>query len=88
MDSSDQFEMQEPSIETDKLNYEIFSILESKFLFGYDDQELWFPKQIPDVDFQQPPAIAAAAVDSVSAVKNQRGKNAVSAIRLWGSWEP
>ena len=85
MDSSDQFEMQEPSIETDKLSYEIFSILESKFLFGYDDQKLWFPKQIPDVDSQQPPAIAAAAVDSVSAVKNQRGKNAVSAIRLWGS---
>ncbi|KAJ6819331.1 patatin-like protein 3 [Iris pallida] len=27
----------EPSIDTDKLSYEIFSILESKFLFGYDD---------------------------------------------------
>ncbi|CAN1258033.1 Patatin-like protein 7 [Linum perenne] len=33
--------MQEPSIDTDKLSYEIFSILESKFLFGYDDQKLW-----------------------------------------------
>jgi hypothetical protein len=29
--------MQEPSIDTDKLSYEIFSILESKFLFGYED---------------------------------------------------
>ncbi|CAN1258037.1 Patatin-like protein 7 [Linum perenne] len=38
--------MQEPSIDTDKLSYEIFSILESKFLFGYDDQKLWVPKQI------------------------------------------
>ncbi|CAN1258039.1 Patatin-like protein 6 [Linum perenne] len=36
--------MQEPSIDTDKLSYEIFSILESKFLFGYDDQKLWVPK--------------------------------------------
>nr|XP_043632415.1 patatin-like protein 6 [Erigeron canadensis]XP_043632416.1 patatin-like protein 6 [Erigeron canadensis] len=29
--------VQEPSIDTDKLSYEIFSILESKFLFGYDN---------------------------------------------------
>lgn len=32
-------DMQEPSIDTDKLSYEIFSILESKFLFGYDDSK-------------------------------------------------
>ncbi|KAI7732102.1 hypothetical protein M8C21_007081 [Ambrosia artemisiifolia] len=39
--------LQEPSIDTDKLSYEIFSILESKFLFGYDDPKLW--KQPKDV---------------------------------------
>ncbi|KAM0039211.1 putative patatin-like phospholipase domain, Acyl transferase/acyl hydrolase/lysophospholipase [Helianthus debilis subsp. tardiflorus] len=35
--------LQEPSIDTDKLSYEIFSILESNFLFGYDDPKLWKP---------------------------------------------
>ncbi|CAA0825363.1 Patatin-like protein 6 [Striga hermonthica] len=39
---------EEPSIETDKLSYEIFSILESKFLFGYDDRKLWVPLQAKD----------------------------------------
>ena len=43
---SNQSEMQESSIDIDKLSYEIFSILETKFLFGYDDQKLWIPKQI------------------------------------------
>ncbi|KAJ1406412.1 Patatin-like phospholipase domain [Sesbania bispinosa] len=86
MDCSNQLEMQEPSIETDKLSYEIFSILESKFLFGYDEQKLWFPKHIPTTapidpkpEVQQPPTLAAA-VDGVSAVKNQRGKICILAI--------
>lgn len=57
--------MQEPSIETDKLSYEIFSILESNFLFGYDDPKLWFPNP----QSQQPPP-----------VKNQRGKICILAI--------
>jgi hypothetical protein len=39
-------DMQEPSIDTDKLSYKIFSILESKFMFGYDNQKLWIPKPI------------------------------------------
>lgn len=78
MDSTNLVEMQEPSIETDKLSYEIFSILESKFLFGYDDQKLWFPKPIPEQQQQQPATIAA--VDGVSAVKNQRGKVCILAI--------
>ncbi|KAJ6828830.1 patatin-like protein 3 [Iris pallida] len=59
----------EPSIDTDKLSYEIFSILESKFLFGYDDHhhhKLWLPSPSPGPD---PDAAAAAAV-----IKNQRGK--------------
>ncbi|RWW64873.1 hypothetical protein BHE74_00027857 [Ensete ventricosum] len=33
----------EPSLDMDKLSYEIFSILESKFLFGYDDSKLLLP---------------------------------------------
>ncbi|KAI4302333.1 hypothetical protein MLD38_038091 [Melastoma candidum] len=36
---------EEPSIDPDKLSYEIFSVLETKFLFGYNphDQCLWRP---------------------------------------------
>ncbi|KAG4910731.1 hypothetical protein AAZX31_20G166600 [Glycine max] len=79
MDCSNELEMQEPSIETDKLSYEIFSILESKFLFGYDDPKLWFPKQIPTKPESQTPA-ATAAVNGVSSVKNQRGKICILAI--------
>ncbi|KAJ7970436.1 Patatin [Quillaja saponaria] len=78
-------EMQEPSIDTDKLSYEIFSILESKFLFGYDDQKLWFPKQIsPTIEPKpdtQPLAQPNDAVDGgVSAIKNQRGKICILSI--------
>ncbi|GKB19242.1 patatin-like protein 6 [Tanacetum coccineum] len=46
-----------------KLSYEIFSILESKFLFGYNDHnELFKPKH------------ASPENDAVRSVKNQRGK--------------
>lgn len=38
--------MIETSLDMDKLSYEIFSILESKFLFGYDDQSP-FPHSTP-----------------------------------------
>ncbi|XP_008791526.1 patatin-like protein 6 [Phoenix dactylifera] len=60
-------EGEEPSIDTDKLSYEIFSILESKFLFGYDDPKLWVP---------EPSDTDAAA----TAIKNQRGKVCVLCI--------
>ncbi|XP_059308297.1 patatin-like protein 6 [Lycium ferocissimum] len=69
-------DMQEPSIDTDKLSYEIFSILESKFLFGYDDQKLWIPKQTPP----PPPSVEhhnnnnKDTSSPVQAIKNQRGK--------------
>ncbi|KAK4480328.1 hypothetical protein RD792_013399 [Penstemon davidsonii] len=63
-------EMQEPSIDSDKLSYEIFSILESKFLFGYDHQKLCIPKQIPN----------ATEDNSVQAMKNQRGKICVLSV--------
>ncbi|CAL0320538.1 unnamed protein product [Lupinus luteus] len=81
--SNNVMEMQEPSIETDKLSYEIFSILESNFLFGYDEQNLWFSKQIPSSvhnkpQIQQPPQ--PPPFDAVSAVKNQRGKICILAI--------
>ncbi|XP_077227905.1 patatin-like protein 6 [Tasmannia lanceolata] len=79
-------EMQEPSIDTDKLSYEIFSILESKFLFGYDDQKLWIPKQISpptpetksDADTGAP--ATATDTDGVGAIKNQRGKVCILSI--------
>ncbi|CAN1747377.1 Patatin-like protein 6 [Linum perenne] len=78
-------EMQEPSIDTDKLSYEIFSILESKFLFGYDDQKLWVPKQIsspPTAENKSEtlsPPIPAAG-DGVNSIKNQRGKICILSI--------
>lgn len=69
-------EMQEPSVDTDKLSYEIFSILESKFLFGYDDQKLWIPKQIPQTTIEPKPE----AENGVSSIKNQRGKICILSI--------
>ncbi|KAF7132056.1 hypothetical protein RHSIM_Rhsim09G0152300 [Rhododendron simsii] len=74
--------MQEPSIDTDKLSYEIFSILESKFLFGYDDQKLWIPKQVPvSIETKSEQSVPAeTANNGVNAVKNQRGKICVLSI--------
>ncbi|GLT66837.1 hypothetical protein SLA2020_391830 [Shorea laevis] len=79
-------EMQEPSIDTDKLSYEIFSILESKFLFGYDDQKLWIPKQISPAPQPKPEAVPQPTTDSnsVSAIKNQRGKICILSIDSGG----
>lgn len=37
----------EQAFDVDKLSYEIFSILESKFLFGYDDTNLFLPGSLP-----------------------------------------
>ncbi|KAJ4846672.1 Patatin-like protein 7 [Turnera subulata] len=83
---------EEPSIDTDKLSYEIFSILESKFLFGYGDQkqQLWIPRQItatppppPPPPPEEPTTTAFAGADgndSVSAIKNQRGKICILSI--------
>ncbi|KAL8171211.1 hypothetical protein V2J09_023015 [Rumex salicifolius] len=79
-------EMQEPSVETDKLSYEIFSILESKFLFGYDEQKVWLPKQLsprihPSIDSPPPPtATSSDHRDGVSNIKNQRGKICILSI--------
>ncbi|KAL5710090.1 Patatin-like protein 6 [Ranunculus cassubicifolius] len=77
--------MQEPSIDTDKLSYEIFSILESKFLFGYDDKKVWIPKDVISSDTEtkiSPDTDASVVVDnnSVSAIKNQRGKVCILSI--------
>lgn len=81
--ASNPSEMHEPSIDTDKLSYEIFSILESKFLFGYDDQKLWVPKQISSPSTEpKPEAIPQplASDTGVSAIKNQRGKICILSI--------
>ncbi|KAK1651445.1 hypothetical protein QYE76_069250 [Lolium multiflorum] len=57
---------------TDKLSYEIFSILESKFLFGYTDpHQLWLPKPTP-------PPQAPEAVSGGKAA--QRGKVCVLCV--------
>nr|GMC52032.1 patatin-like protein 6 [Ipomoea batatas] len=75
-------EGEEPSVDTDKLSYEIFSILESKFLFGYDDQKLWIPKTIaPAVEGDDKNEVAeVGGNDEVQAIKNQRGKICILAI--------
>ncbi|XP_010529102.1 PREDICTED: patatin-like protein 6 [Tarenaya hassleriana] len=71
--------MQEPSVDTDKLSYEIFSILESKFLFGYDDTKLIDPKTDPE-----PTTPAAAAANGgggvPGSIKNQRRKVCILSI--------
>ncbi|EXB80085.1 Patatin group A-3 [Morus notabilis] len=80
---NNQPEMHEPSIDTDKLSYEIFSILESKFLFGYDDQKLWVPKQIapaPTAGEAPPQSLVSGETNGVSAIKNQRGKICILSI--------
>ncbi|GMI78788.1 PATATIN-like protein 6 [Hibiscus trionum] len=79
--------MQEPSIDTDKLSYEIFSILESKFLFGYDDnQKLWIPKPIspPVSEPNVEPMVQPGDDNSLSVIKNQRGKICILSIDSGG----
>ncbi|KAF8402738.1 hypothetical protein HHK36_010828 [Tetracentron sinense] len=74
-------EMQEPSIDTDKLSYEIFSILESKFLFGYDDRKLWIPKQISTaIETKSETAVPVTTENGVASMKNQRGKICILSI--------
>ncbi|CAA3026861.1 patatin 6 [Olea europaea subsp. europaea] len=73
-------EMQEPSVDRDKLSYEIFSILESKFLFGYDDQKLWIPKQISPPIEQPKNDVVVNDGDDVQAIKYQRGKICILSI--------
>ncbi|XWS66156.1 hypothetical protein CRYUN_Cryun05aG0175800 [Craigia yunnanensis] len=86
MSSNTSSEMQEPSIDTDKLSYEIFSILESKFLFGYDDhQKLWIPKPIsPASEPKVERLVQPGDENSLSAIKNQRGKICILSIDSGG----
>ncbi|XP_076936863.1 patatin-like protein 7 [Bidens hawaiensis] len=67
--------LQEPSIDTDKLSYEIFSILERKFLFGHDQQKRWIPKPVSPEN-----SVTSPAEDGGVPAKNQRGKVCVLSI--------
>ncbi|KAB8091125.1 hypothetical protein EE612_016551 [Oryza sativa] len=68
-----QEEVEGGGADTDKLSYEIFSILESKFLFGYTDpHQLWLPKA--------PAAQASAATAVPSGKAAQRGKVCVLCV--------
>lgn len=71
---------QEPSIDTDKLSYEIFSILESKFLFGYDDPNVCQPKHVSPQLSVTPTAVH----EGLQSLKNQRGKICVLSIDAGG----
>lgn len=72
----------EPSIDTDKLSYEIFSILESKFLFGYDEQKLWVPKTLssPIDENKNDDVLTSPTTENIQAIKNQRGKICILSI--------
>ncbi|XP_073274016.1 patatin-like protein 6 isoform X1 [Primulina huaijiensis] len=72
-------EMQEPSIDTDKLSYEIFSILESKFLFGCDDDKFWVPKQMAEQP-QSRHDVVVNGENGVQSMKNQRGKICILSV--------
>ncbi|KAK6933341.1 Patatin-like phospholipase domain [Dillenia turbinata] len=72
--------LQEPSIDPDKLTYEIYTILESKFLFGYDDRKLWIPKQIDLQNDVVSTAITTQEENNLSLIKNQRGKICILSI--------
>ncbi|GLT25241.1 hypothetical protein SLA2020_003850 [Shorea laevis] len=63
--------MQELSIDTNKLIYEIFSILVSKVLFGYDDQTLQISKRISSTLQPKLEAVPQPTTDSnnISAIK-------------------
>lgn len=73
-------DMQEPSIETDKLSYEIFSILESKFLFGYDDDPKLMESRSRDPSPEQETSPTEANGVVPGSIKNQRGKVCVLSI--------
>ncbi|KAL1357835.1 hypothetical protein HN51_009695 [Arachis hypogaea] len=70
MDSNNLADMEEPSIDTDKLSYEIFSILETKFLFGYNEPKLCLPKQLASPTNSDPERL----------LRSQRGKVCILAI--------
>lgn len=74
----------EPSIDTDKLSYEIFSILESKFLFGYDDQKLWVPKNLPSPveDSKNDGVLTSTATENIQAIKINGEKYVSSALMV------
>ncbi|XP_073021444.1 patatin-like protein 6 isoform X1 [Primulina eburnea] len=70
--------LQEPSIDADKLSYEIFSILETNFLFGCDDQKLWVPKPLTEQQLRND--VVLKGEDGLQAVKNQRWKICILSI--------
>nr|XP_043613605.1 patatin-like protein 7 [Erigeron canadensis] len=70
-------ELQEQNVGTDKLSYEIFSILESKFLFGYEDCKLW--KQ-PTTQVVSQQGVNVIPHEQQHMMKNQRGKICVLSI--------
>ncbi|RWV87960.1 hypothetical protein GW17_00049998 [Ensete ventricosum] len=79
-DQEEEEEEANPSVDADKLSYEIFSILESKFLFGYEDQKLWLTKE-PPLPVSDPGTTAAASpCVTTPSVKTQRGKVRVLCI--------
>ncbi|XP_028554941.1 patatin-like protein 3 isoform X1 [Dendrobium catenatum] len=52
--------LMEPSSDTDKLSYEIFTILESKFLFGYDDSKIFLPASAPETPAKTPSSLESS----------------------------
>ncbi|XP_058100151.1 patatin-like protein 7 [Magnolia sinica] len=65
----------EPSFDVDKLSYEIFSILESKFLFGYDTEPSLFLNGVAN----------SPATGNLKTGKNTAGKVRILSIDAGGS---
>ncbi|OEL23454.1 Patatin-like protein 3 [Dichanthelium oligosanthes] len=67
-------------LDVDRLTYEIFSILESKFLFGYDDPKLFSAGASP----QQPGGAASGKATPLRAVAPSTGKGKVCILSIDG----
>ncbi|XP_020597416.1 patatin-like protein 3 [Phalaenopsis equestris] len=57
--------LMEPSSEADKLSYEIFTILETKFLFGYHEPKLFLPESSPEIPSKKPSGERASSPGKV-----------------------
>ncbi|XP_010904638.1 patatin-like protein 3 [Elaeis guineensis] len=75
--------LMEPSFDVNKLSYEIFSVLESKFLFGYEDPKLFLAASPPETPVKTPartPTVAEAGGGRVRILSIDGGGRASDGI--------
>jgi patatin-like phospholipase/acyl hydrolase len=71
-------------LDVDKLTYEIFSILESKFLFGYDDPKLFAPASAGASPLPSPGAAAASSGKATPTRAGTKTKTKVCILSIDG----